>query len=91
MLSSFEKNHFCFPILKPISNTDSIYVTSLTFGKVNVEFRRMGPLADRKLVTNPKPPQELVFLFFRFYPRSDDEAEPFIGVYEQRNKDNPSR
>lgn len=89
MLFKQTRAHFCSRLLKPISKTYSIYVTFFAFGKVNVEFRRNGPVSDRKPVTNPNPPKELLFVLFRFYPWSDDEAETFIRVYEQRNQTNP--
>jgi hypothetical protein len=45
-----------------ISKTYSIYFNCFAFGKVQVEFRRNGPVSDRKPVPNPKPPDKLGFL-----------------------------
>ena len=75
--------------IEAVAQTHAVDLGDFTLGKVNIEFRGNGPVADMKPVSNPKPPQELVFVFFRFYRRCCYEAQPFIRVYEQRNPNNP--
>jgi hypothetical protein len=77
------------PLLKTIPNAYTIYFNYSAFGKVGVEFRRNGPVSNGKPVPNPKPPDELGFLRFGFYPCTGYEAEAFVRVYEQQTHANP--